>query len=169
MWRNCPTLEPGLGLRLICKCLVVFVFCLNGRYPLASCGFTTRRGIRRARVTSRSGCAGSILVDRVRDSTPGSADRGGPSFLRTGTGGCVLTMGDHIPPRESLFQDIGKEDSANSRTSDSGGTMQVSSQSQNSGPAPHSPLGPHGSSRPSLFFSLQATTLLKGEERQDTK
>ncbi|KAI3352436.1 hypothetical protein L3Q82_005390 [Scortum barcoo] len=45
------------------------------------------------------------------------------------------------PPREGLRQGTGEENSADSRPSDSGGTMRFSSRSWNTGPALYSPQG----------------------------
>ncbi len=46
-------------------------------------------------------------------------------------------QGDHTPqpPQESLWQGAGEENSADSRTSDSGGTVRFSSRSWHTGPA----------------------------------
>ena len=51
--------------------------------------------------------------------------------------------GDHTPqpPWENLFQGTGEENSADSQTSDSGGTMRLSSWLQNTGSALNPPQG----------------------------
>ncbi|KAI3358077.1 hypothetical protein L3Q82_003088 [Scortum barcoo] len=64
-------------------------------------------------------------------------------FLKRGSGECVPTTGDHTsqPPQEGLRQGTGEENSADSRPSDSGGTMRFSSWSWNTGPALYPPQG----------------------------
>ena len=58
-------------------------------------------------------------------------------------GGCVSTIGgSHSSAfREGLLQGTGEENSADSRTSDSGGTMRFSSGPRNTGPALYPPQG----------------------------
>ncbi len=66
------------------------------------------------------------------------ADRGGgPSLQEGGPEGVFQLQGDHTsqPPRESLCQGTGKENTADSRTSDSRGTVWFSSRPWNTGPA----------------------------------
>ncbi len=74
----------------------------------------------------------------VGDSTSGMADRGGgPSLQEGGPEGVFQLQGDHTsqPPREGLCQGPGKENTADSRTSDSGGRVWFSSRPWNTGPA----------------------------------
>ncbi len=74
----------------------------------------------------------------VGDSTSGMADRyGGPSLQEGGPEGVFQLQGDHTsqPPREGLCQGTGKENTADSRTSDSGGTVWFLSRPWNTGPA----------------------------------
>ena len=58
-------------------------------------------------------------------------------YSKRETTGCVPTIGESYsqPPWESLLQGTGEENSAYSRTSDSGGTMRFSSWPWNTGPA----------------------------------
>ncbi|KAI3366188.1 hypothetical protein L3Q82_010000 [Scortum barcoo] len=70
-------------------------------------------------------------------------------FLKRGTGEqCIPTTGDHTsqPPREVLRQGTGEENSADSRPSDSGGTMRifVPVVVANTGPALYPPPGAGG-------------------------
>ncbi|KAI3374743.1 hypothetical protein L3Q82_021294 [Scortum barcoo] len=60
-----------------------------------------------------------------------------PLFKRGGPESVFQLQGDHTsqPPREGLRQGTGEENSADSRPSDSGGTMRFSSWSWNTGPA----------------------------------
>ncbi len=88
---------------------------------------------------------GTVLADTslqhrvaVGDSTSGMADRyGGPSLQEGGPEGVFQLQGDHTsqPPREGLCQGTGKENTADSRTSDSGGTVWFLSRPWNTGPA----------------------------------
>ncbi|KAI3352015.1 hypothetical protein L3Q82_020840 [Scortum barcoo] len=69
-------------------------------------------------------------------------------LLKRGTGECVpTTEGSHFsasPGRSTPCQGTGEENSADSRPSDSGGTMRFSSWSWNSGPALYPPQGARG-------------------------
>ena len=81
-----------------------------------------------------SGCCGAVLADTslqhhvaVRDSASGLANwGGGPSIQKGGLEGVFQLSGDHTPQPlwESLFQGTGEDNSNDSQTSDSGGTMQ---------------------------------------------
>ena len=83
----------------------------------------------------------------VGDSASELADRGGgPSIQQGGPEGVFQLPGDHTPqsPWESLVQGTGEENLADSRTSDSGGTMRFSSWLWNTGPALYPPQGAGG-------------------------
>ncbi len=96
--------------------------------------------IRRLRRGKQCPLADTSLQHRVAvgDSTSGVADRGGgPSLQEGGPEGVFQLQGDHTsqPPREGLCQGTGKENTADSRTSDSGGTVWFSSRPWNTGTA----------------------------------
>ena len=83
----------------------------------------------------------------VGGSASGQADwGGGPSIQKGGPEGVFQLSGDHTPqpPWESLLQGTGEENLSDSRTSDSGGTMQFSSWPWNTGPALYPPQGAQG-------------------------
>ncbi|KAI3354141.1 hypothetical protein L3Q82_018690 [Scortum barcoo] len=69
-----------------------------------------------------------------------------PLFKKGDRRVCSNLQRDHTsqPPREGLRQGTGEENSAYSRTSDSGGTMRFSSRSWNTGPALYPPQGAGG-------------------------